>query len=385
MTNKKPVILHLSLIKGVGPSAIMKLLIALVYAHDQTIPVNNQEAVRICAASLDLDVLYRYARQDFIALGLSSSLAQSLVDGLADKKLLDEEIELIEKHQVRLCTLFDADYPVLLRHITVPSPVLYCKGGSFNGRRMMAIVGARKANDYAQEVIHQLVPALRQHEWTIVSGGALGVDTMAHKAAQAHGGTVVILGSGLLSMYPHSNVPLFNRIIDQGGTVVSPFPLRTTPERWNFPMRNRLIAGMSEGCIVVQAAAKSGALITAQYALESGREVFAVPGSIFDPLSAGCHALLRQGATMVQSIDDITAIFPAAEQQTLFADEAPSAHEKSPTPTDPFLAALRQPKSVDELCDEVGCDVIEVQNRLFELQLDGTIEQDVSGQWRLRY
>lgn len=385
--NKQQLLLHLSLINGVGPVAIITILKALMQQQGVKPPAADVEMIGAAAASLHVKTLYRFTAADFRAMGLSVKIAQLVVDGLLDKALLDAELKLIDQHRVRLCTWFDDDYPAALKHITVPPPVLYCKGGLFEQRRMIAIVGARQANEYAQVVINQMVPVLTDHGWTIVSGGAVGADTMAHKAAQKDGRTIVVLGSGLLSLYPPSNRLLFDRIVEQGGMVISPFSLKTTPERWNFPIRNRIIAGLSEGCIVVQAAEKSGALITAQYALESGREVFAVPGQITDPLSAGCHALLRQGATLVHAVDDILSSFDMVERREPRVSVQPAAVVPTQMSIvedcdDPLYAALREPATVDDLCDKVDWDVVRVQNRLFELQLDGKIEQDLSGFWR---
>lgn len=382
MTNNyQQILLHLSLIKGVGPVAIATLFKMLVWRQTGNI-CDDIESVVVSADLLDIDQLYQFGVADYTALGLSTKCARLIVDGLSNRKILDEEMKLVEQHQVRLCTWFDADYPVLLRHITVPPPILYCQGGVFNQRRMIAIVGSRKANEYGQRVVNYCVPFLKDYGWTIVSGGALGIDTMAHKAAQADGRTVVILGSGLLSMYPPSNRALFDCIVDLGGVIVSPFSMETAPERWNFPIRNRVIAGMSEGCIVVQAAEKSGALITAQYALESGREVFAVPGPIVDPLSAGCHSLLKQGATLVHSVDDILSTFHMIEQQGIIQETIVQSINNEDSMQDPLYSALSESSTVDELCDKMACDVIEIQSRLFELQLEGKVEQDISGHWR---
>ncbi len=217
------------------------------------------------------------------------------------------EQELLIKHNIRRITASDVEYPSYLKEIHCPPPQLYVQGELLNSyTKLIAVVGSRKADSYGERVIASLVPELVAHGWAIVSGGALGADSFAHKATlQARGRTIVILGSGLLMPYPSSNRKLFSSIVDQGGSLVSSFSLDTPAYPSNFPARNRIISGMSRGVIVAQAAEKSGARITAHLALEQGREVFAIPGPIDHALSIGCNRLIQQGAKLVQTIDDI--------------------------------------------------------------------------------
>ena len=169
--------------------------------------------------------------------------------------------------------------------------------------------------------VTSFIPELVHNGCSIVSGGALGIDGLAHRATlEAQGVTVAVLGSGLLKPYPAAHKTLFKKIIECRGALVSCFPLLTEPKPALFPARNRIIAGLSRGCLVVQAGIPSGALITAQYAVDEGREVFAVPGSLDNPLSVGCHRLISQGATLVTSASDILASFgimpePSAKKQ----------------------------------------------------------------------
>ena len=222
--------------------------------------------------------------------------------------LLDEELALLEKHSITLLTPFDNNFPEDLKQIHHPPMVLYCKGAPIEpAAKRLAIVGSRKANDYAKQVIQSLVPSLVEHGWAIVSGGAEGADTMAHQAVlDAGGNTIAVLGAGLLTPpFPASNKQLFERMVAHGGTLVSPFSLRTPADRTTFPQRNRIISGLSLGSVVVQAAQRSGALITARFALEQGRQVFAVPGLVNDDLSYGSHHLIKQGAKLVSTVSDI--------------------------------------------------------------------------------
>jgi len=228
--------------------------------------------------------------------GVSFSQAQAVVTGLADRSFLERELALIAQHRIGILTISDPEYPALLRAIYAPPPVLYYQGAKPTFDKTLAFVGSRAGQQYARTVIGTLVPPLITAGCTIVSGGARGVDFYAHQTAlDQAGSTVAVLGSGLLEPYPPTSKPLFTRIIESGSSLVSSFPLKTKPVAGNFPARNRIIAGLSQGCVVVAAADKSGALITARFALEQGREVFAVPGAIDDPLSVGCHRLIQQG------------------------------------------------------------------------------------------
>ncbi len=282
------VVLHLSLIDGVGPATIQKILIAT-------------------SGDPDLSVLYKCSKDDFIhRFNLSASLAEKVVSGLKDTVLLDNERRLIEKYKISLYSPLDKEYPELLSQIYSPPPVLYCLGAPLGSGKRFALVGSRKAGDYAQRICKTMVEGLCENGWEIVSGGARGVDSMAHRSTlEVSGKTVVVLGSGLLESYPPENKQLFRDVVHGGGTVLSIFSMQTKPLKANFPIRNRVIAGLSTGCLVVQAAEQSGAHITAQYALEEGRVVCAVPGSIFDELSVGCHQLIAQGAKLVHSVSDI--------------------------------------------------------------------------------
>ena len=293
--------------------------------------------------------------------------------------------------------------------------MLYLAGGYLSSRKMIALVGSREPTSYAQKVIDYFVPALTHQGWSVVSGGARGVDTMVHRAALESGLTVAVIGSGLLQPYPSENKKLFDQLCHASGTMLSIFPLQAAPERWNFPARNRVIAGLSLATVVVQAAAKSGALITAHFALEQGRVVFAVPGSLFDQVSAGCHRLLKQGALLAESPEDLFEVIGSMVKRddhavsscenvpqvnkSLFDSEQKiqdqaqekisldqnarnqTAQEKS---EDLLLVHLEQELSVDELAFMTGQEVTAIQQRLFDLQLEGKIEQDFAGLWRIR-
>jgi DNA processing protein len=384
------ILLHLSLINGIGPATVLKTLKRLYRAAVPDIPYSCWTDIISDHNRVDLSQLYDYSVTDVQALGISQDLAELMVAGLADRKLLTFEQDLVAKHAIKVITLFDPAYPELLKEIHTPPLVLFVQGdGLTTNAKRFAVVGARKATGYAHRIIDGIVPSMVNQGWQIVSGGALGADAMAHAATIKAGGvTIAVLGSGLLMPYPDANKPLFKAIVESGGAVVSPFPLTMEPERGNFPARNRVIAGLSVGCLVAQAASKSGALITAKYALEQGRHVFAVPGMVDDLLSAGCHELIKQGATLVNSAKDILEdLGEAVVPQQFFM---PAQHIKTeayalvpePHTDDPVLVSLQAPVTLDELCEKTGLAIHELQNRLFDLQLEGKVRQNFAGTWQ---
>jgi len=220
--------------------------------------------------------------------------------------------QLIRLKEMRVETmLFDnEDYPPLLKEICYPPPILFYKGKKLtNFKQTISIVGSRRATKYGIRVASQLASQLSSLGITIVSGFARGIDTAAHIGAKDEiGGTIAIFGNGLDICYPKENRNLYNELI-KNGSIVSEFPFGMPPERLNFPRRNRLISGISYGVVIVEAGERSGALITANFALDQGREVFAIPGEIFNVNSIGVNRLIQDGAKLVTCIDDILEEF----------------------------------------------------------------------------
>ncbi len=353
------VILHLSLIESIGSGTISALL--------------------RCINGADLYEIYTWHGADFISrMGISEQKAQIIVDGLTNKKLLEKELQLLEKHYINWITIADAHYPALLREIPAPPAVLYWQGASLeHNDQLLAIVGSRAATYYTKQILEQCIQPFVEQNWTIVSGGALGADTMAHKFALANNGkTIAVLGSGLLMPYPAQNRQLFDEIVYSGGSVISPFPLQMTAMPGNFPARNRIIAGLSRGCLVTQAAIKSGALITAKYAMDYGREVFAVPGPFNDPLSAGCHWLLQQGAKLVCHATDMFVEFGIDATNKIENNNFQTEIKQTP-----IEQACQQPSSLEELHEITQLSLPELQLHLFELQIEGKIQQNFAGLW----
>lgn len=201
----------------------------------------------------------------------------------------------------------DARYPALLKEIPQAPPVLFVRGNINNlVLPQIAIVGSRNATPTGLNCATQFAKQLTAMGFAITSGLALGIDAAAHAGAlQSQAPTIAVMGTGVDKIYPYRNRQLAENILSQNGTLISEFPLSTTPQASHFPRRNRIISGLCMGVLVVEAALKSGSLITARYALQHNREVFAIPGSIHNPLSRGCHALIREGATLTESIDDM--------------------------------------------------------------------------------
>ncbi|GGE65675.1 DNA-processing protein DprA [Priestia taiwanensis] len=214
-------------------------------------------------------------------------------------------------HHITYITIYDEEYPPLLKEIPDPPHVLYLQGNSslLCHPRTLSVVGTRSPTQYAYNGLETLIKQLEPEKWVIVSGLAVGVDTFAHTLAVKHGhATIAVLGSGFEHIYPAANRSLAT-YIRQHHLLVSEYPPYCPPKRWYFPKRNRIISGLSRGTLIVEAKARSGSLITADCALDQGREVFALPGPITSPYSCGTHYLIQQGAKLVHSVDDITSEF----------------------------------------------------------------------------
>jgi DNA processing protein len=389
------ILLHLSLIDGIGAGSIARLL-----AHKPN--------------AIDVSVFYDLSESEFMKFcGLSQAMATKIVAGLSDEKILNHELALIEKHHISWTTIIDDNYPQSLKNIHMPPPVIYWQGTQlYNNENSIAFVGSRAANTYAQHVIDHLIPPLIEENWTIISGGALGADSMAHQTTINYGGnTIVVLGSGLLNPQPISNKKLFNEVVASGGTIISIFPLTMQGFPQNFPARNRIISGLSRGIVVVQAARKSGALITAKFALEQGREIFAVPGAINDPLSAGCHDLIAQGAKVVTMAGDILTEFgihidenkdekgareivsirkisKQKSQDNVTNSSKIVTHRIDDNDITPqsiiLINCAKNPCSIDELLNLTGLDIADLNIILFNLQIENKLIQSFTGLWQIK-
>lgn len=373
-------LLHLSLIEQVGPATIEKIFI--LGQKLNLLPNSYRE-------------FYNFTPQDLINYGLSENISKKIVTGLKNHKILEQELELISKYNIQIITAYSKDYPELLKNIYLPPTILYVGAknnliDNFNNslKKTIALVGSRKADKYGDIAIKKIVPDLIACGYTIISGGALGIDTLAHNAALGNNGaTIAVLGSGLLKPYPQQNRGLFAEISNStNSSVISPFSLNTNPNQTNFPARNRIIAGLSQATIVIQAAESSGSLITAQYALEQGREVGAIPGAIDNILSAGCNKLIAQGGAIITSAQDILDLL---HDNNIIGKKKNNKNMVIPNDEnnieirieDKILKLAEKKISLEELAVTLTITEIEAAEILFNMQLDGLIEQDFMGFW----
>lgn len=303
------------------------------------------------------------------------------IAGFQAARAVERELRLVERHRCQILTQNEDGYPTLLKTIEDPPPVLYVKGalGEPTVPRI-AMVGSRRPSTYGKVVAEQLARELVACGVTIVSGLARGIDSAAHAGTLAVGGrTLAVLGCGLGYMYPPENRLLAERISQQGA-VVSEFPMATKPDRLNFPLRNRTISGLSLGTVVVEAGERSGALITAQWALEQGREVFAVPGNVTAPTSRGTNRLIKLGATLVEGAEDILAALPSYVLSDKRPPASPSgdACQTDITPDERRLLALLDPvevRHIDWIIEQAHLPTSLVSGLLLKLELDGSVTQ----------
>ncbi|MDT8398388.1 MAG: DNA-processing protein DprA [Pseudomonadales bacterium] len=295
--------------------------------------------------------------------------------------------------QCHILTLECAAYPPLLKQIPDPPPILYVKGQHEHlAREQIALVGSRAPSLSGRKNARAFATGLARAGYAISSGLALGIDHEGHMGAiEGNSVTLAVLGTGADRIYPRSHKRLAERVVERGA-LVSEFPLGTGPDAWHFPQRNRIISGLSRGVLVVEAALQSGSLISARFALEQGREVFAIPGSIHNPCARGCHHLIKQGATLVEAVADIltelgnppAVMAPAATpaQETAVA-EHPAGGLSLPCDEaleQKVLAQLGyEPRTLDSLVAGTGLPVNELSAMLMTLELKGRIYSEAAG------
>ncbi|HTX86801.1 MAG TPA: DNA-processing protein DprA [Candidatus Nanoarchaeia archaeon] len=294
--------------------------------------------------------------------------------------------EYLARENISTVSLEEDEYPELLKEIFYPPFLLFYKGKlSVNGLKTLAVVGARKCTYYGQQAIEKLIPPLAAHKILIISGLAIGIDCLAQmETVKAGGRTIAVLGSGVdrKSIYPAQNLLLAEKIIESGGAIVSEFPPGTPPLKQNFPQRNRIIAGLAQATLVVEANQKSGSLITARFALEEGREVMAVPGNIFSPASEGPNNLIKSGAKPIFSADDILESFG------VFAEKNAENHKKDFSQFNlderKILARLScEPTPLDELIRATQLDTKIINSTLTILEIKKAVRNVGGGNYIL--
>ena len=338
--------LQLTLTPGLGPSTIRQLL-KLYGLPEQVLARSRSELSRVAP------------RAEFEAL-----------DSADVAKAVAQTSEWAAQPGHAVVTLADETYPKPLLEIADPPTLLYAQGRlDLLARPALAVVGSRNATAQGERNAESFARAFSEAGLTIVSGLALGIDAAAHRGGLVGAGsTIAVLGTGIDVIYPARNAPLAGDIADRG-LLLSEFPLGTRAAAHNFPRRNRLICGLAQGCLVVEAALASGSLITARAAAEQGREVFAVPGSIHSPLSKGCHALIKAGAKLVESADDVLSELSGFRRN----EDLPPAPSRTLS-SEPLLAQMGfDPIDVDSLCARTGLSAEQVSSQLLRLELTGLV------------
>lgn len=344
--------LGFNLVKGIGPAKVQALL----------------------SYFGDIESAWTASDSQLQKLGVDKRARSNLLNARATLDL-DRELEKIRSKNITLLSWNSPDYPTYLKEVDGPPPLLYVVGSLEDiDRWAVAVVGTRRVTPYGRQVTQELVAGLVRNGVTIISGLARGIDAIAHKTALDLGGrTIAILGSGPDNIYPPEHRDLALQIVRDRGAVISEYPLGTEPEAKNFPPRNRIISGLSLGVVVVEAGERSGASITAQFALEQGREVFAVPGNVNSPASRGTNRLIQQGAKLITSAEDVleelnlSMVFEhTAAQQAL-----PETAEEAAL----FEYLSGEPVHVDALSRATGLSSQEVSSTLTLLELKGIVRQ----------
>lgn len=335
--------IKLSLVPGLGGQGLRSLLGAYGLPH-QVLAAGQRALARVVS-----DAIAARICSDDNATAVDAALEWAEADGHA------------------LLTLADPDYPQLLLQMPDPPALLYLRGRrQLLARPALAMVGSRSATPQGERNAEQFARAFSAAGLTIVSGLALGIDAAAHRGGlEAAGSTIAVLGTGADIAYPQRNRALAEHIA-RDGLILSEFPLGTPPHAGNFPRRNRVISGLARGCLVVEAALASGSLITARLAAEQGRDVFAIPGSIHSPHAKGCHALIKQGAKLVESAQDLL--------QELGIEGLAAADAAADPAATGLLAQLGyDPCDIDTLCARSGLTANKVSAILLQLELDGKV------------
>lgn len=325
------------------------------------------------------EAAWNASKEKLISGAINEKTADSIERG---KKAInpDQEMLRLEKAKIALIEKNDPAFPKILREIPSPPLWLYGKGTTLPNEEAIAIVGSRKATSYGKEATGKIISGLAaKTSITVASGLAAGIDGEAHRAAIKHGlRTIAVIGTGLdeNSFFPPQHITLAHEIIERGGAIISEYPIGMPALKQNFVQRNRLIAGLAKGTLVIEAAEKSGALITAHFALEQGRSVMAAPGSIFSPYSTGTNSLIREGARVVASADDVIdeLNLQTKDSQTKNKNRLTDDKEKI------IYESLDRPLKLDELVEKLNFSPADIISRLSMLELKG-LAKNIGGEW----
>ncbi len=326
----------------------------------------------------DVTNIIEAPRAELLQVGIPEKIVNQIKKPKWDE--VEKDLEWLEGENNHVVTFDDEEYPLMLREEVSAPPVLYVCGDIrlFN-QRQIAMVGSRNASAYGKQVAYDFAADFSHSKIIVTSGLALGIDASSHKGAlTGEAGTIAVTATGLDRVYPARHKELAHQIAENGA-LVSEFPLGTPPKTENFPRRNRIISGMAAATLVVEAAKKSGSLITARYAMEQGREVFAIPGSINNPLSKGCHELIKNGAKLVETADDIISeigsLFLVTDKKSIKKPESKLDHEYN----DLLEQIGYEPTSVDLLVEKTGLTPDVICSMLLILEMDGLVESGAGG------
>lgn len=342
-------------------------------------PVKLHRLIEYCGS---VETAWHASVADLMAAGIDAKTSNALLKARG-KLNLEAEFERVQQAGLSIVTIKDSSYPRLLAQAPNAPPLLYIRGSlSTEDDWALAVVGTRSPSSYGKEATRHIVAGLAQSGVTIVSGMAMGIDSIAHTTAlETNGRTIAVLGCGLDIIYPDRNKPLAEEIVERGA-IISDYPLGTKPHASNFPPRNRIISGLTLGTLVIEAGQRSGALITVEFALEQGRDVFAVPGSIFNKTSAGTHQLLRNGAGLVSCAEDILEelnLTTLAVQQ-----EMAIALPEDPTEASILEHLTKEPQHIDLLSRATGLPTAVVSATLAIMELKGFVRQAGTMEYVLR-
>lgn len=324
-----------------------------------------------------VEAVFRQSRK---SLEKIPGIGSQLVNAILSQDVLnraEEEIEFIEKNNIQPLFYLDKKYPSRLKHCNDGPVMLYYQGNvNLNGKKIISVVGTRNATEYGKSTCEKIIQGLKEHDVLVVSGLAYGIDTCAHRAALEHDlYTVAVLGHGLDRIYPYLNTGLSKKIADHGG-LLTDFMSRTKPDRENFPKRNRIIAGMADATLVIEAARRGGALITADIALSYNRDVFSIPGRIADTWSEGCNQLIKTNkAALIQSAGDIIYFMgwekPSGKekprQRSLFIELSPEEEKII------GIMKMADDMGIDDICLKAGMPTSKVAAALLNLEFQGIV------------
>ena len=328
---------------------------------------------------IELDKLFSLSKAQLSAMGLSEACAQGIAK--CNWHQVEQIISRCQQQNIITISYFDAHYPPLLREIASPPLILFCYGDTaLLQQPQIAIVGSRSSTQSGTQLAYEFAHGLCRSGLVVTSGMARGIDGAAHQGAlAAQGKTIAVLGTGVDKVYPKRHQTLYQEIAEQG-LLVSEFLPGTAASSHNFPRRNRIISGLSLGVLLVEAEIKSGSLITARYALEQNKEVFAIPGSIRNRLATGCHYLLKQGAKLTENVEDILEEVSFFCENSLYSIESDEQNEECC----PVLENLGfEVTSVDTLTQRTQWPVEQVVARLLDLELEDKVERVLDGYIKL--